>query len=213
MMGTARSVGGYPFMDRLRRAMLKPVDPDAAPVAPAGPPPTVEEARAAVRSADDKERLIGLLAAPVAAGIALITTSTLIANDPPALLANGTLNKLHVSVGVYHELLIALMALAFVMIGSAWFRKRLFLGVSAALYGLALFNMHYWGFGIPYLMIGSWLLVRSYRAQRELKAAEAGLPGPGRGGAGGSPGYRPMSSKRYTPPTQARRPSRYRRPD
>ena len=31
-------------------------------------------------------------------------------------------------------------------------RKRLFLGIATALYGLAIFNLHYWGFGIPFIM-------------------------------------------------------------
>ena len=192
MMGTARGRNGSPFVEWLRRNTLK--DPDAAPPAPPATP---------ARVADDKERLTGLLAAPFAAAIGLITTSTLIANDPPALLANGAVNKLHVTVGIYHELLLALLALALVMIGSAWFRKRLPLAMSMALYGLALFNMHYWGFGIPYLLAGSWLLVRSYRAQR-LSAS-----GPGAAQRAPAPS-RPSGNKRYTPPVPARRASRYR---
>lgn len=198
MMGTARQPSRSSFVEWLRRATLK--DPDAPP-APAAPTRSLEEARAASRSADDKERLIGLLAAPVAAAIALMTTSALIANDPPALLASGLPNKLHVSVGVYHELLLALLGLTMVMLATAWFRKRLYLGMAIALYGLALFNMHYWGFGIPFLMAGSWLIVRAYRLQREVRAAAGELPG----ASGYARSARVAGNKRYTPPTERRR--------
>jgi len=61
-----------------------------------------------------------------------------------------------------------------------------------ALYGLTVFNLHYWGFGVPFILFASWYLVRAYRLQRELKEATATAGG----GAGG-----PRPSKRYTPPT------------
>jgi len=85
-------------------------------------------------------------------------------------------------------------------------RKRLFLGIVLALYGLAVFNLHWWGFGIPFVMGGAWLLVRTYRLQRDLKDALAGAPPRGRsGGRGGGSGARPRASKRYTPPTPPKR--------
>jgi len=69
------------------------------------------------------------------------------------------------------------LALALLMLGFAYFRKRLFLGVVMALYGLSMFNLPpNWGFGIPYLLAGAWLLVRAYRLQRELKVATGELP-------------------------------------
>ena len=40
-----------------------------------------------------------------------------------------------------------------------------------ALYGLAVFNLHWWGFGVPFVLVGAWYLVRAYRAQRALKEA------------------------------------------
>ena len=43
----------------------------------------LEELESQVRLANDKERLIGLLAAPVAAAIGIVVISTLIVNDPP----------------------------------------------------------------------------------------------------------------------------------
>jgi len=84
--------------------------------------------------------------------------------------------------------------LAAVMLASAWFRKRLYLGLAMALYGLSIFNLHFWGFGVPYLLFGSWYLVRAYRLQQKLKLAKEGSPG-------GSRSSRPAQpNKRYTPP-------------
>ena len=42
-----------------------------------------------------------------------------------------------------------------------------------ALYGLSIFNLHFWGFGVPYLLFGSWYLVRAYRLEQKLKLAKA----------------------------------------
>jgi hypothetical protein len=78
-------------------------------------------------------------------------------------------------------------------------RKRLFLGISMALFGLAVFNLHYWGFGVPFLLAGAWYLVRAYRFQQELKRAETGSPPPR--AKRSTNGSRPRSNKRYTPPT------------
>src|SRR5665213_2930437 len=85
---------------------------------------------------------------------------------------------------------------AVIMLGSAWFRKRLFLGIACALYGLSVFNLHYWGFGVPFLLIGSWYLVRAYRFQQKLKLAKADDPPSGPGG----PVRTAQPNKRYTPP-------------
>lgn len=186
--------------DRLRQAFLKPVDPASVPPAPA--PRSAAELEVVVRAADDKERAIGLLAAPVGAALAVLTTSALISNDPKS-------GRQHVPVAVYHELLIALMVLALAMLAFSMMRKRLLLGVAMALFGLALFNMHYWGFGVPFLIAGSWYLVRAYRLQREWREATGDLGG--RPSSSRSPrpagprGARPGSSGRYTPPNASRR--------
>ena len=134
-------------------------------------PETVEELQVAVKFANDKERLIGLLAAPFAAAIGLIIGSVLISHDPAATLPNGSINKLHVSVSLYQEARLALVVLAIVMLICAYFRKRLYLAIVMALYGLTVFNLHYWGFGVPYILAGAWMLVRSYRLQKSLKIA------------------------------------------
>ncbi|MGO9028941.1 MAG: hypothetical protein ACLQOZ_09990 [Acidimicrobiales bacterium] len=188
-----------PLSSRLKDAMLKPVvaaevGPDAKPAPPE--PTTVEELEQAVARADDKERLVGLIMAPLAAGIGLLVTGSLINNDPKALLANGAVNLKHVNPSLYLEFGGISFALALVMLGMAWYRKRLYLGIAMALYGLSIFNLHFWGFGIPFILAGAWYLVRAYRLQQKLKVAKAG----GGGSGAGQPGTgRP--NKRYTPPT------------
>jgi len=43
------------------------------------------------------------------------------------------------------SLFLVLFGLALVSLACAWFRKRLVLGIALALYGLSVFNLHYWG--------------------------------------------------------------------
>jgi hypothetical protein len=163
-------------------------------------PTTVPEIQAAIKRANDKERLIGLLAAPVAAGIGLLTMTALVNNDPAALYPNGTVNPHHVNPHTFVEFGLIAIALSLIMLVAAWFRKRLLIGVASALYGLSLFNLHYWGFGVPFILIGSWYLVRAYRLSEKLKRAKAGDPS----GFGSMPAP-PPPSKRYTPPTNQTR--------
>ena len=205
-----------PLGERLRHAVLKPVDPDAAPTPTGGKgadkPSSLEDLETEAKLANDQERLIGLFAAPVGAAIGLVVIGYLIAKDPPALLKNGTANKLHVSLSLYHDLTYVLLGLSLVMLVSAYFRRRLFLGLAMALYGLAVFNLHYWGFGIPFLFGGAWLLVRTYRLQRDLAEANGGKPArPGakrRRGGPPPPAARTRPNKRYTPRnTRPARPS------
>lgn len=191
-----------PLGERLRDAVLKPVEPDQKTPAKPTAAPTVEELEDRVRYADDRERFIGLFAAPLAALVALVVTSSLIGGDPAARLSNGQINPRHVPVSDYHSVLLVLMALALITMVSAWLRKRLFLGVALALFGLAVFNLHYWGFGIPFLLGGAWYLVHAYRAHRALKEATQAAPGlPGTTGATPPP----SASKRYTPRSAPRR--------
>jgi hypothetical protein len=159
-------------------------------------PTTIPEIEAAIKRADDKERLIGLLAAPIAAAIALIVVSALIAHDPKAIV-DGHVNKLHASTSLYAELGVVTLLLALAILVTAWFRKRTFLGIAMALYGLAIFNLHYWGFGLPFIVAAAWYLVRAYRLSEKLKLAKAGLGG---GSLSGSVAPPPKPSKRYTPP-------------
>lgn len=168
--GQKHEAAGEPLADRLRGAVMKPVEADAASTDANGSQ-SVEELETAVRSADDKERLIGLLAAPIAAAIGILVISALIVNDPPALLKNGHVDTLHVSLSLYHDLGASLLVLSVLMLVVAMLRKRLYLGIVMALYGLAVFNLHYWGFGVPFIMGGAWLLVRAYRLQRDLREA------------------------------------------
>jgi len=195
-----------PLRDRLRNAVLKPVEADSRPKS-SDEHQSVEELEAAVRYANDKERFIGLIAAPFAAAIGILVSGSLIVNDPPARLKNGHINTLHVSVSLYHDLEVVLIVLSLVMLATAMLRKRLYLGIVTALYGLAIFNLHYWGFGVPFIMVSAWMLVRAYRLQRDLREATGGNGS--RDGVRQSRGsaaarrFPPKPNRRYTPPTSA----------
>jgi hypothetical protein len=197
-----------PPIERLRSALVKPVEPSAAAKAKAADVPmTIEELEAANKTADDKERLVGLLLAPVAAAIGIIISNVKIAGARSALLSNGKINPEHHNLATYDELELIFLGLAVLMLATAFYRKRLALGIVTALYGLSLFNLPpYWGFGFPYLLAGAWLLVRAYRLQRDLKEAK-GEPtryGPPRGNGPTGSG-RPRPNKRYTRPSPPRR--------
>jgi hypothetical protein len=186
-----------PLLQRLRKAIVKPGPAVATPPRASDAPRSVEELEEAVKTADDKERTLGLIAAPLAAAIGILIISALISNDPSALLKDGAANPRHVSVSLYHNLTVVLLGMSVLILATAMLRKRLFLGMVMALYGLAIFNLHYWGFGVPFLMGGSWLLVRAYRLQRSLTEATGGR----QGGGASSRMSRPRPNKRYTPPT------------
>jgi len=168
--------------DRFTRAVLRADSTE--PTEDEGPV-TVDEIELAIARADDKERLIGLIAAPLAGAIGLLVAQSMAAHGTTKA-ASSTSQLLAVS----------LLVLAAVMLASAWWRKRLYLGIAMALYGLSIFNLHFWGFGIPYLLFGSWYLVRAYRLQQKLKLAK----GDGGTGGTGGPARRASPNKRYTPP-------------
>jgi hypothetical protein len=194
-------------LERLRRSIVKPVEGGGASSTSANEL-TVDELEAAIKTADDKERAIGFVAAPLGAAVAFIVITDLINHDPRQFLANGTANSSYTSVSLYHELFFVLLGMSVLMLVTSFLRKRLFMGIVMALYGLAIFNMHYWEFGIPFVLAGAWYLVRAYRLGQNLKLANGGV-GPRRGGTARSSGSGPRSSKRYTPPTtQPRRPAK-----
>ena len=208
------------FTGTISNFMLKPRVTDSSdeesPKQPDSEPKTVAEIEAAIKRANDKERAIGLIAAPVAAAIALLVVSALVSHDPAALYSNGQINPKHVRPSLYEELGAVTLGLSLLMLAAAWFRKRLLLGISMALYGLSIFNLHYWGFGVPFLLAGSWYLVRAWRLNSKLKAA-----GGGSGRSYGPPnskvtnrlpsagGVLPRPNKRYTPATaKTKRPAK-----
>jgi hypothetical protein len=81
---------------------------------------------------------------------------------------------------------------------------------------LAIFNLHYWGFGLPFILAGAWYLVRAYRLQRDLGVAtgdKPARPGARRRGRGGTDTARPKPNKRYTPPAAPPKRSRPPKPD
>lgn len=179
--------------ERLQQRFLRPAKPGEADgwEIPTG----VAELEEANRRASDKERLVGAFGAPLGAAIAILVVRTLVSRDPSQYLANGQLNPKHVSVNLYGEDLVVLLVLSLVILGFSMWRKRLPMALGLALFGLTIFNLHYWGFGIPYILAAAWLLVRTYRLSHALKV-ENGVYGtiehPGR----------PRSNKRYTPPNK-----------
>ena len=176
-----------PAMTRWERLKYAMVQPDDGEREVKQDNRSADEIEAAIKRADDKERAIGLIAAPLAAVIGIVISSASI----------DFAKTHHQSLTVYDELTYVILGLSVLMLATAWWRKRLFLGITMALYGLAVFNLHYWGFGIPFLLAGSWYLVRAYRLQQALKRAEGGNTAPARR----TTGVRPRASKRYTPPT------------
>ncbi|MGO9343224.1 MAG: hypothetical protein ACLP6E_12010 [Acidimicrobiales bacterium] len=165
-----------PVSDWARRTFLKPEDPDKVRANTPAKSHSVDELEALVKRADDKERAIGLVAAPVAAAIGFLVIHALVVNDPAQHLKNGTLNPHYVNPSLYDDVFLVLLVLSLVMLTMAMLRKRLFLGVATALYGLAIFNLHYWGFGIPFIICAAWYLVRAYRLQRDLREATGVTP-------------------------------------
>jgi hypothetical protein len=193
------------LFERLRYTMVKP--DDSGKVKDDEPQLSREELEATIARADDKERNIGLIAAPVGAVIALLVSANLIHNTPAGQ-----------STSEYQTLTFVLLGMAALMLLASWLRKRLILGVVMALFGLGIFNLKYWGFGVPFLMAGSWYLVRAWRLNSKLK-----LAGGGTGRSYGPPnakaspanrlpsagGVLPRPNKRYTPPTEKiKRPSK-----
>jgi hypothetical protein len=87
-----------------------------------------------------------------------------------------------------------------------------------ALFGLGIFNLHYWGFGVPFLMGGRLVSRAGLAVAVEVEAWPVGL----RSSSYGPPNSRvssnrlpsaggvlPRPNKRYTPPTEKlKRPSK-----
>jgi hypothetical protein len=183
------------LVDRLSNVALKPEDPKARARSRGAYELSGEELAIEEKRANDKERAIGLLTGPLATLITFLVVHDLVANDPSAHLSDGAVNKLHVNLSTYSDVFIALIILSFGITAMALWRKRLFLGIVTAMYGLTIFNLHYWGFGVPFVMVGGWYLVRTYRLHRNLKESSTGRV---------AVTSRPASSKRYTAPSRSR---------
>jgi hypothetical protein len=159
-----------PISDWARRNFMKPEDPDRKPKAEEIPD-GVEELEDLVKYANNKERAWGLLAAPIGAAISFAVAHVLVENDPAHYLKDGLVNSHYVNPSTYDDVFLVTLVLAMGILVSSLLRKRLFIGIFAAMFGLAIFNMHYWGFGIPFILMGAWYLVRTFRLQRALREA------------------------------------------
>jgi Ca2+/Na+ antiporter len=169
--------------ERMKYTMVRPDDESSERGASADER-TLEEIQETIYRSDDKERAIGLVAAPVAAIVGIIISSSSI----------DYARQHHQSVGVYVGLTYLLLGLAVLIMVSSLMRKRLFQGITLALFGLAIFQLHYTylGFAAPFILAGAWYLVRAYRLQQALKLAELDERGPAKNKA--------QTSKRSTPP-------------
>lgn len=180
--------------ERIKYTLVRPeTEPsDAAPAEER----TTEQLEEHLRRADDRERAVGLIAAPVSAIISFAVIHALIDRDhtPGA--------KVVASVSTLNELLLVLLALSVLMIVTALWRKRLFLGVVLAIYGVSLFQLGWLGFAIPFVLAGAWYIVRQFRIQQALRKATGNPPAPPRakGQSQSSTAPRPRPNKRYTPP-------------
>ena len=150
------------FFERLRYTMVKP--DDSGKVKTTSRCCRARSCEATIARADDKERNIGLIAAPVGAIVALFISADLIHHAQPT----GQ------STSDYQTLTFVLLGMAVLIVVASWLRKRLILGIVLALFGLGIFNLHFWGFGVPFLMAGSWYLVRAWRLNSKLKLAGGG---------------------------------------
>ena len=194
------------FFERLRYTIVKP--DDSGKVNDDEPELSREELEATIARADDKERNIGLVAAPVGAIVALFVSADLIHHAQQTGQSTST----------YQTLTFVLLGMAVLLLVAAWLRKRLIMGIVLALFGLGIFNLHYWGFGVPFLLAGSWYLVRAWRLNSKLKLAGGGSGrsyGPSNSKVSSSNrlpsagGVLPRPNKRYTPPTEKlKRPSK-----
>jgi hypothetical protein len=182
---------------RFQNAVVKPDESGSSTKEPDNR--TIEELEAENLRANDKERAIGLIAAPLAALIGIVISGDQIDN---AINHNQ-------STAIYHDLLWVLVLMSVLMLVTAMLRKRMFLGMVTALYGLAVFNLKYWGFGVPFVLVGAYFLVRSYRLSQALKIANGDGTGAQRRPGARPEGSLPRPNKRYTPPTApAKRPAK-----
>jgi len=177
------------LFQRIRYTMVKPDDDGGR--AKEVDTRSLAELEAEMARADDKERAIGLIAAPLAAAIAILVGGSQI---------NNAIDT-HQSTSEFYTLLYTLAGMSVLMLVTALLRKRLLLGMVVALFGLGVFNLKDWGFGIPFVMVGAWYLVRSYRLSQKVKLASGNGPGSGRSGGAPPRSPRPRSNKRYTPPS------------
>lgn len=176
--------------ERLKYAMVRPDDADARPAAV--DERSAEELQYAIRYADDRERSVGLIAGPVAALISFIVIGSMINRNSQST----TAAKNFVPASTYHWVLLVFLALAGVILASAWWRKRMAMAISLALYGVGLFQLGWLGFAVPFVLAGAWYLVRAFRLQQAFKKAEAE-----EGGSISASKHRARANRRYTPPT------------
>ena len=183
------------WWERLKYAMVKP--DDSEPKSVATDDRSAAELDATIKTADDRERAVGLIAAPISALVSFLVIGADISKNSSVT----TAPKNFVPASTYHWVLLVFIGLAAIMLASAWWRKRMVLAITLALYGVGLFQLGWLGFAVPFVLAGAWYLVRAFRLQQAFKKAEAEEGGPARPAARATNGPRPRANRRYTPPT------------
>ena len=133
--------------------------------------------------------------APIGALIAFLVIHADIDNDPAQYLKSGASSdpkyttREHLPRGAAGA-----VGHVRVLMVAAWFRKRLYMGMLTALFGLAIFNLHWWGFGVPFVMVGRLVPGAGLPGPEGPQRGDRAMPSHGRPVV-------PTPSKRYTPPT------------
>ncbi len=150
--------------ERMKYTLVRPDDEPSERSSPADDRHG-RRAPGAIHRSDDKERAIGLWRR----------------RSPPSSASLSVTRSIN-NARTHHQSVepptsgspIVLLGLAVLILVSSLLRKRLFQGITLALFGLAVFQLHYTyiGFAAPFILAGAWYLVRAYRLQQALKQAE-----------------------------------------
>lgn len=159
---------------------------------------------AAVRGITDRERMLGFVAAAVAAALWCVLTIPGLVH-PPKHLQRGQPDTTQVA--IYLAVGLVLAALIF---ASAIVRRRALLGFAVLFTGASFGGIVF--LALPFWALGGWLLWRAFTIQRAAAASTAAARGPAsagragrsarsaRSGAAATERKPPPPSKRYTPP-------------
>ena len=182
-------------MSLWQRVKYSMVEPDDDPVTRKEGQPVrpVEEIQEDLRRSNDKERTIGLVAAPVAAivGIAISTASINYARTLQP--ERSCLRRADVRPPRTRRPDPGGIAVAQAPVSGDHGRT--------VRSGRLPVHYTYVGFAAPFILVGAWYMVRAYRLQQELERSEADVGGVRRNSASPSRGARPRPNKRCTPPT------------
>jgi hypothetical protein len=197
--------------DRLRSGTSSRRSVNAGTTDESGQTPAARAAatKAAVNNLDKRERSLGFVSMAFALALtAIVVVPYLTHHEKPSADTLKTLSAVHffLAEGIVVSL--------FLLVGTL-LRRRALLGFASLATGIWLVELPALRlFGLAYLGLGMWLLLRGLKAQqgaaRPPRKANASQPRPSRRSRAEAkdPGLRsaPKPSKRYTPPKPSRRP-------